>query len=95
MREMGPVTYPAYAGTSAGIRSRSLTDEVLNARALEPEETSDENERAPAELEEATPARRLVRFGDRFLMVGPNGTPGAQSTSRDDNNNETEGDADA
>jgi HK97 family phage prohead protease len=94
MREFGPVTFPAYEGTSAGIRSRSLTDAVLNAREQEIE-TSEESERTPAEPEQATSERKLLRFGDRYLIVGPNGTPGAQSTSRDDTNNENEGDADA
>lgn len=93
MREMGPVTYPAYAGTSAAIRSRSLTDEVLNARALtkaslegeqpeaEQDKTSTDEDRAPAEQEEATPEIHAARAAWLQMERREDGTPGALPTS--------------
>lgn len=104
MREFGPVTYPAYEGTSAGIRSRSLTDAVLDARALttqpkpEPEDnkTSDEPE---TPVEKSTTSRKLVRFGNRYLVVGEraeDGAPGAQSTPQQgDDIQDNQGETDA
>lgn len=77
LREFGPVTFPAYPGTTAGVRS--LTDEFLVAgretalreladRLEREEQTSSDDEQAPAT--DATPAtiaarRKLVLLGRR------------------------------
>lgn len=89
LHEFGPVTFPAYAGTSTGVRS--LTDDVLFDRILreEPERlrrlldrqadeqdasSSDDEERAPAD--EATPALSVARRRLLLMQRRPSGTPG-------------------
>jgi uncharacterized protein len=94
--ELGPVVFPAYAGTSASVRARSLAAEIRDDEELRREVRAALARQAPAaaadDLDDPATRREVARallFGDRAqqdpktLDAPPDGHPSAPERSED------------